>query len=285
MLLETLDSVLNQTYSNWECIVVDDGSTDETSHLIKEYCLKDARFQYHHRPKNRLKGGNAARNYGFEMSKGDYVNWFDSDDIMLPNKIELKLQLLLNSSCDFVVCKGAIYENLPAIDPIPWPLHLGGNIIFNHVCGRIAFVTNGPLFKKDFLLQNMPLYNESLLIRQEWEFFNRLLITKPKIEVIKKPLYLFRMSQSGIRRGRDVLKIKCKIEAERLTFLNLKNKNCLNNFEDYQYRKIMIRRCITFYSAFQSKDRFKELFFTLSTIFLAIDFNFLKTHLQEKYKS
>ena len=66
---ETLDSVMLQTYENWECIVVDDGSRDNTSKLLKSYVQKDSRFQYHHRSSKRLKGANACRNYGFELSK------------------------------------------------------------------------------------------------------------------------------------------------------------------------------------------------------------------------
>ena len=79
---ETLDSVLVQTYTNWECIVVDDGSTDETEKIIKTYVDSDSRFQCHKRPKTRLKGANACRNYGFEMSKGDYLIFLDSDDLL-----------------------------------------------------------------------------------------------------------------------------------------------------------------------------------------------------------
>jgi glycosyltransferase involved in cell wall biosynthesis len=81
LISETLDSVLAQTYSNWECIVVDDGSTDETEKLLETYCKKDSRFQYLHRPSERPKGANACRNYGFELSKGEYILFLDSDDI------------------------------------------------------------------------------------------------------------------------------------------------------------------------------------------------------------
>ena len=94
---ETLDSVLAQTYTNWECIVVDDGSTDATGDLMESYVKKDTRFRYHHRPKNRLTGGNAARNYGFELSKGEYLNFFDSDDLMDINKISIQVNLLINT--------------------------------------------------------------------------------------------------------------------------------------------------------------------------------------------
>jgi len=54
---------LAQTYTNWECIVVDDGSTDATPSILKMYCEKDSRFQYHQRPINKPKGANICRNY------------------------------------------------------------------------------------------------------------------------------------------------------------------------------------------------------------------------------
>ncbi|MAP79619.1 MAG: hypothetical protein CL526_00895 [Aequorivita sp.] len=94
---ETLDSVLAQTYTNWECIVVDDGSTDGTEALLQKYVEHDSRFQYHHRPKDRPKGANACRNYGFEISKGEYIQWFDSDDLMLPFFLNDCLKLFRNN--------------------------------------------------------------------------------------------------------------------------------------------------------------------------------------------
>ena len=70
LLEETLNSIVKQTYSNWECLIVDDGSKDDTDNFMESFIKKDKRFQYHKRPKNSPKGGNAARNYGFQLSKG-----------------------------------------------------------------------------------------------------------------------------------------------------------------------------------------------------------------------
>ncbi|WPR77406.1 glycosyltransferase family 2 protein [Algoriphagus sp. NG3] len=96
-LRETLNSVLTQTYTNWECIIVDDHSTDRSWEILESYSQKDSRIMIFKRPKNRKRGGNAARNYAFEQSSGDYIQWLDSDDLLCPMKIELQIQSIYNS--------------------------------------------------------------------------------------------------------------------------------------------------------------------------------------------
>lgn len=107
---ETLDSVLAQSYTHWECIVVDDGSTDNTPEVLVAYCAKDTRFQYHKRPLEKPKGANACRNYGFELSKGEYILFLDSDDILKKSCIENRVFLFnKNKTLDFVIANTAFY--------------------------------------------------------------------------------------------------------------------------------------------------------------------------------
>ncbi|MFV8571118.1 glycosyltransferase family 2 protein [Marinobacter sp. SBS5] len=87
---ETLDSILAQTYKNLEIIVVDDGSTDNTADLVKAY---SPRVDYYYQENS----GSCAspRNTGLKKIKGDFVTFFDADDIMLPEKIETQVGALL----------------------------------------------------------------------------------------------------------------------------------------------------------------------------------------------
>src|SRR5699024_7007376 len=84
---ETLDSIIAQTYQNWECIVVDDGSTDNTDEVLKAYCEKDPRFVFITKPKQLLPKPSASRNLGIKLSKANFINFLDSDDLMLAHKI------------------------------------------------------------------------------------------------------------------------------------------------------------------------------------------------------
>ncbi|SFC74087.1 Glycosyltransferase involved in cell wall bisynthesis [Zunongwangia mangrovi] len=99
---ETLESVIAQTYQNWECIVVDDDSNDYTDELMEFYCEKDTRIKYHHRSSHKPKGANACRNYGFDLSKGDLLIFLDSDDFLEKQCIQLRKNKLIESKLDFV---------------------------------------------------------------------------------------------------------------------------------------------------------------------------------------
>ena len=85
---ETLDSIMTQTYADWECIVVDDHSTDDSAAVVQKYAEKDPRIKLLSRPDDRLKGACACRNFGFKNSKGELVYFFDSDDLLSPQFFE-----------------------------------------------------------------------------------------------------------------------------------------------------------------------------------------------------
>lgn len=96
---ETLGSVLSQTYENWECIIVNDGSTDSTESVAKKWCEKDSRF----RLTNKENGGlSSARNWGIKESKAEYIAFLDADDILTPDSLEVRINTLLKENVDLV---------------------------------------------------------------------------------------------------------------------------------------------------------------------------------------
>jgi glycosyltransferase involved in cell wall biosynthesis len=195
---ETLDSVVAQTYENWECIVVDDGSTDSTEEVVAEYANRDSRFQYHRRPSDRGKGANSCRNYGFKKCKGEYVNWLDSDDIIDSNKIEMQItQLLKHDLATIAICRWGfftsnledadmetefkVYKNFDTIVDFIDALALSGGFLPSHAY----------LISRDLVFQAGN-WMESLVINQDAEFFARIFVKAGKVVFINNSNVYYR---------------------------------------------------------------------------------------------
>jgi glycosyltransferase involved in cell wall biosynthesis len=169
---ETLDSVLAQTYTNWECIVVDDGSSDNTDEVVGAYVNKDTRFKYYHRPEKHLRGGNGARNYGFNMSQGEYIQWFDSDDLMLKHKLEFSIQTALQQEADVVFKKHNPKEKPYSLSTKFDLSKLNVDSFFvNYMLGEYPVITNDVFIRRSIININ---FDEHLRKAQEFDFFSRL---------------------------------------------------------------------------------------------------------------
>lgn len=101
LILDSINSVLNQTYKNIELIVVDDCSTDNTEEILKS--INDSRIKYVKLEKN--SGACIARNKGIELSTGKFIAFNDSDDLWITTKLEKQLCFLKNYNADIVICK------------------------------------------------------------------------------------------------------------------------------------------------------------------------------------
>ena len=99
---ETLESVLSQTYENWECIIVNDGSTDNTESVAKKWCEKDARFCYFYKENS---GVSDTRNLGIKEARGEYIAFLDADDLYMPNFLDVCLENLVEKDVDLVAPK------------------------------------------------------------------------------------------------------------------------------------------------------------------------------------
>lgn len=212
LLKETLDSVAAQTYQNWECIIIDDGSTDDTEIVVEQYIKEDIRFQYHRRPVSKPKGANSCRNFGFELSKGDYINWFDDDDIMLNGFLKEKMALFTND-INLVICSGIyVDQNLEKIETINL---LEQSFLFkDYVLWKLHIITNSILFKKSFL-KNKELFSLKISRGQETELFSRLFykLPKEKYAILNTPLFLYRQ-HSGTKTHRNNSYVKTYKESQ-----------------------------------------------------------------------
>ena len=107
-LRECLDSILNQTYKNIEVIVINDGSTDNSRNICDEYQKKDNRLKVINQKNCGL---SATRNKGIKESRGKYLSFIDSDDVINHNMIELLHKELIKNKCDIAICKFNYFTN------------------------------------------------------------------------------------------------------------------------------------------------------------------------------
>ncbi|SDS69027.1 Glycosyltransferase involved in cell wall bisynthesis [Formosa sp. Hel1_31_208] len=168
---ETLDSILVQTYPNWECIIVDDESTDDTCTVVHEYIQKDARFKLFSKPNKLPKGPSAARNYGYLKSQGDYINWFDSDDLMLANKLEIDIEHLKSGDFDFTISQSSFFVTAGVPKKVFWnPEIWSEDPVNDFIRKQIGWGVNSPLWKRESLERVQLTFDETLLTADDFKY-------------------------------------------------------------------------------------------------------------------
>lgn len=105
---QSIRSVMAQTYTEWELIVVDDGSADDTCDVVRRLMAEDSRIQLVQNPEN--KGVSHTRNRGLDLCRGDYVALLDCDDVWFSKKLEKQLVLATESGADVVYCSYGIVD-------------------------------------------------------------------------------------------------------------------------------------------------------------------------------
>ena len=209
--LETLKSIQNQSYSKFECILVDDGSTDNSIEVITDFIKQDDRFQLHLRPEDKLKGANACRNYGFEISKGEFINWFDSDDIMHPDFIRNKVAIF--EEADVVISKVCHFkDNIQNILSYENRTKMSDNLFEDFVTLKISWYLPDPLWRRSFLA-GKELFREELKKGQDRDLCIRLLLDNPKIVFVDQYLTYYRQHENTITNNYSVEVIQSHFDA------------------------------------------------------------------------
>ena len=206
--IETLNSVLAQTYTNWECIVVDDGSNYENYKLLEDYISSQPKIALFKRPKEKLKGANACRNYGLSLCKGNFVQFFDSDDLMLKTCLEYRVEYLKDEKFDFIVFKMSNVDSENFNEYIDINLNLDWEgVLMNFIEGqKLPWNLQRVLFKKD-IIENGITFNEKLKRFQDIEFHIKLLVTKkPVFKILTQVDCLYRRTSENNPRSSDFFK-------------------------------------------------------------------------------
>ncbi len=155
-----IESVLSQTYENWELIIVDDGSTDNTLKIVEKYSNENKKIIYF---SEKHLGVCNARNVGIKNSKGNYIAFLDSDDEFLPNKIKIQLELMIKHKADLSLSNCTIYQEDKKIEKkFNETKILSKNELFLDKITRSASVImyNKEILSKLFFDNKFPTYND-----------------------------------------------------------------------------------------------------------------------------
>ncbi len=165
-----IQSVLDQTYQNFEIIVVDDASTDETEELVKSF--SDNRINYVRHQKN--KGGSAARNTGIRAAKGEFIAFFDSDDEWLVEKLKKQIDKFRMSSkkVGVIYCGHCIVgeETQEVVDEVIFSLR--GNVFLNLL--KMCITPGSSLVVRRYCFRKAGFFDEALPSCQDWDMWIRL---------------------------------------------------------------------------------------------------------------
>lgn len=193
---ETLQSVYMQTYVNWECIIVNDGSTDNTEEIAKSWETKDNRFKYYYKNNS---GVSSTRNFGISKASGSYLQFLDSDDILDEKKLQLSVGEIFKSSetktqivvSNFKMISADSKEILPPFCELTEKSLTYENFLFNLFsiqlqCGFFDI----KLFKEIK-------FPENLSAQEDWIVWITILKTNAKHSFIDLPLAYYRINPSG----------------------------------------------------------------------------------------
>ena len=179
---ETLDSVLAQTFTNWECIVMDDGSSDNSGEIIKEYCKKDSRIKYHHQENG---GVSRARNNAIRHASGEFLLPLDGDDIIGPTYAEEALDYFReHPETKLVYCLARRFGDMNG----PWVLP---RYKFEWLVLENMIFCSSVFRKADF--DKTGGYNENMVRGlEDWDFYLSLLGPQDIVYRIPKVLFFYR---------------------------------------------------------------------------------------------
>lgn len=222
---KTIESILNQSYTNFEYIIIDDGSTDDTVAIIQSY--DDKRIQHHVNKTNQ--GISKNRNAGIQLAKGKYIATIDADDLMKPSKL-LKQVSFMEANPNFGII-GTYVNNIDSNDKIigneihfPLPFEeVPSRLLFNnYLCTSSTFIRlealKGLKFEKEYVVAED--YKLWIKIVRDW-----------KIGFIREVLTQYRVHDSSISQQRKQLMIQCD---HKILQLQLDELDAKLNKEEYE---------------------------------------------------
>ncbi|WP_075352676.1 glycosyltransferase family 2 protein [Algoriphagus marinus] len=265
---ETISSIESQTYKNFEIIVVDDNSSEEVFKELKNIINGREKISLYSLPKQFVKGANSCRNFGLLHSKGDFVNFIDSDDIILPTKIEAQLKVFTNNpDLGMVVCKTQYFadstsnklELLQEQD-----FSISDDFLEAYISKKSIWCTNSALIRKSKL--GTISFHPGFLDAHEWLFYIELMIAGINVGFVNDVLVLKRKHSGSIGNSSLSKKLPSLIES-RLLVIDFINSSPLDSSI---YIKFLIDDINSFLKSSAKRNMYSLYFSTISKFNLSV---------------
>src|SRR6478609_6972311 len=170
---ETIESILAQSYSNWEAIFVDDHSTDSTAAIIKQYATQDDRIRYELAPRHAGRPS-TNRNIGIQLAKGDFITFMDADDVYLQNGLDVLIQPLLHDEklnasmafpyyCDSHLTPLHPSPHLEEVEKGRYEFASNFELSWEKICKRKLYLFVCSVMFRGSVLKQLPPMDETLL--------------------------------------------------------------------------------------------------------------------------
>lgn len=198
---DCLSSIINQTYENWECMIVNDGSTDNTYNIINKWTKKDNRFI----GLNQDNGGlSSARNSGLLKATGEWIQFLDSDDILPKDRFSYLIDKLNLKNTDVVISnfnhlnEGILQEPYCILDPLKFNLK---DIVMKWDEDFTIPIHSG-LFKRN--LFDFFAFNTNLRAKEDWLMWTQIFLKNPVIVYESRMLATYRIHKDSMTRNNDI---------------------------------------------------------------------------------
>jgi glycosyltransferase involved in cell wall biosynthesis len=197
LLRQTLQSIIDQTISNWEAIVVDDGSNDGTEEMIQSVAAADRRIRYSKRTREPA-GAPTCRNIGLSLAQGEFILFLDSDDLLAPICLEERLKLI-NSDSRLMYAVGGrrTFRGVPGDVVEEVGCAEERYDFLRCLCMHYPWQTSGPLWRRS-VFDRIGVWDESLEIGQDVDLATRALLFGLPYKKTHRIDYYYRLSDSGL---------------------------------------------------------------------------------------
>ncbi|MFP5042382.1 glycosyltransferase family 2 protein [Parasediminibacterium sp. JCM 36343] len=203
---ESIQSAREQTFDDWELIVVDDGSTDTTAKIVKEAAIKDDRIVYIYKENKKLP---AARNTCIRNSKGDFIAFLDADDLWMPEKLQKQVSIFEEQKVDIVFTNGFILqeETQALIDYPTKPGFYGPKEMYGLQYFGNYIPVLSVLIKKELIVA-IGEQDESLIYGcEDWDYWLRAARIGATFYGMPEKLFKYRVHEGGMSRKRTVMQL------------------------------------------------------------------------------